>query len=386
MPSSQQLQALAERHLARLARRVRQRAAQSRQLSYIRLGLFLGSVLLATVAYQSGYQVVGAALLAVGLSGFAVAAHRHSKVERSIRRYRRWMEIKQAHLARMRHDWENIPLPPTLPPTEGHPFETDLNITGPRSLLHLIDTSVSAEGSNRLRQWLLQREANPGLIRSRATLVRQLLPRSLFRDRLALAGALAARKQEERWTGAEFMAWLQAHANQQSLFPWLVALLLLAGTTLLLLLLALLNVLPAAWPFSLGVYALLYIARGKDYRELYSDALDLEVHLHRFGAVLLHLERFGYAARRTLPSSASRSATPHGGHRRGCVALEGLSPQQACRGTRWRGCCSISWCRGITGLRGGLRRSKKKLGKRSPSGWIAGMSWRPFARWQTLPI
>ncbi|MBK8911235.1 MAG: hypothetical protein IPM61_07870 [Chlorobi bacterium] len=295
MPSSQQLQALAERHLARLARRVRQRAAQSRQLSYIRLGLFLGSVLLATVAYQSGYQVVGAALLAVGLSGFAVAAHRHSKVERSIRRYRRWMEIKQAHLARMRHDWENIPLPPTLPPTEGHPFETDLNITGPRSLLHLIDTSVSAEGSNRLRQWLLQREANPGLIRSRATLVRQLLPRSLFRDRLALAGALAARKQEERWTGAEFMAWLQAHANQQSLFPWLVALLLLAGTTLLLLLLALLNVLPAAWPFSLGVYALLYIARGKDYRELYSDALDLEVHLHRFGAVLLHLERFGYA-------------------------------------------------------------------------------------------
>ena len=295
MPSSQQLQPLFERHLARLARRTSRHADRSRQLAYIRLGLFLGSVALATIAYQSGNQGLGAGLLAVGLVAFAVVAHQHSKVERSIRRYRRWMEIKRGHLARMQHDWENIPLPPTTPPVAGHPFETDLNITGPRSLLHLIDTSVSAEGSSRLREWLLQREANPAVIEFRATLVRQLLPRSLFRDRLTLAGILASRKTEERWIGAEFIAWLQAHTNKKSLIPWLVALLLLSGVTVGLLALALLNILPALWPFSLGLYAVLYMARGKDYRELYSDALDLDQHLRRFGAVLLHLERFGYA-------------------------------------------------------------------------------------------
>lgn len=295
MPSSQQLQRLLERHLARLARRTSQRAARSQQLSYIRLGLFLGSVTLATVAYQSDYQELGAALLAVGLLSFAIVAHQHSKVERSIRRYNRWMEIKRGHLARMQHDWENIPLPATIPPVAGHPFEADLNITGSRSLLHLIDTSVSAEGSNRLREWLLQREVNPDLIQLRSTLVRQLLPRSLFRDRLTLAGILTSRKTQERWTGAEFMGWLRAHSSEKSLIPWLVVLLLLSGITVTLLILSSLNVLPPLWPFSLGIYALLYMARGKDYRELYSDALDLESHLRRFGGVLLHLERFGYA-------------------------------------------------------------------------------------------
>lgn len=295
MPSSQQLQRVLERHLARLARRTNQRTARSQQLSYIRLGLFLGSIILATVAYQADYQELGAVLLAVGLLAFLVVAHQHSKVERSIRRYNRWMEIKRGHLARMQHDWENIPLPAILPSVPEHPFETDLNITGSRSLLHLIDTSVSAEGSNRLREWLLQREANPELIQLRSTLVRQLLPRSLFRDRLTLAGILTSRKVQERWTGAEFMAWLRAHSSEQSLIPWLVALLLLSGSTILLLILSSWGVVPTLWPFSLGLYVLLYMARGKDYRELYSDALDLESHLRRFGGVLLHLERFGYA-------------------------------------------------------------------------------------------
>lgn len=295
MPSSQQLQSLLERHLARLARRTAQRRARSRQLSYIRLGLFLGGIALATVAYQSDYQALGAVLLAISFVSFAIVAHQHGKVERSIRRYNRWIEIKRAHLARMQHDWENIPLPPAIPPVAGHPFETDLNITGHRSLLHLIDTSVSAEGSSRLREWLLQREATVELMQTRARLVRQLLPRSLFRDRLALAGTLASRKQGERWAGEEFLAWLRAHSGKQSLLPWLVVLLVLSGITIALLALSLLGVLPGVWPFSLGLYALLYMARGKDYRELYSDALDLENHLHRFRAVLLHLERFGYA-------------------------------------------------------------------------------------------
>jgi hypothetical protein len=136
------------------------------------------------------------------LFGAAVAVHRRCTA--AIRRFQLYRNIKRTHRARMALDWDEIGPPPAVaaPPAD-HPFALDLDLLGPRSLMHLLDVSVSPGGSERLASWLLDPgpEAAPTLRRQQ--LVRELAPRTRFRDRLRLQALLAA------GSGAEPAAGLQ---------------------------------------------------------------------------------------------------------------------------------------------------------------------------------
>ncbi|HEV8168781.1 MAG TPA: hypothetical protein VGP59_05520, partial [Pyrinomonadaceae bacterium] len=69
-----------------------------------------------------------AALIAVG---FSVVTMYHNRVRDSLTRNSLLIEIKHVHIARIQLDWERIPLTDRAsPPLAGHPFETDLDITG----------------------------------------------------------------------------------------------------------------------------------------------------------------------------------------------------------------------------------------------------------------
>ncbi|HCI78244.1 MAG TPA: hypothetical protein DHW02_00980, partial [Ktedonobacter sp.] len=110
----------------------------------------------------------------------------HGKIERSIRNHRTWQYIKRTHIARMRLDWEHIPDAQVEPVSPEHPFASDLDIVGPRSLHRLLNTAISREGTKRLQQWLLTTVPDKDAIARRQVLVRELTPLSLFRDRLTL--------------------------------------------------------------------------------------------------------------------------------------------------------------------------------------------------------
>ena len=85
---------------------------------------------------------------------FLILAWHHNKLEDRLQRPRRWQRIKEAHVARIRLDWADIPQRQAAVP-ERHGYAKDLDLAGPRSLLHLIDRTISSQGQERLTSWLL---------------------------------------------------------------------------------------------------------------------------------------------------------------------------------------------------------------------------------------
>jgi hypothetical protein len=67
---------------------------------------------------------------------------------------------------------------------------------------------MSQQGSARLRDWLLHPLTAPEQVCARQALVRELVPLVMFRDRLALQGALVAQEPAARWDGETLRRWL----------------------------------------------------------------------------------------------------------------------------------------------------------------------------------
>jgi hypothetical protein len=205
-----------------------------------------------------------------------------------------WRQLKATHIARMTRDWTQMPPPLDVPSEAEHPFATDLNLTGPRSLHQLLDTARSRGGSERLRTWLLHLLTEPDQIRARQEIVRELVPLALFRDRLALHGSRVAANPAERWEGEHILAWLDRRPTPTSLGPWVVLLAGLACLNIALYVLHVLGLVPIWWPFTLLLYLVLYGVKSGESRDLFADAFRLEKTLHQFRAVLLYLEGYRY--------------------------------------------------------------------------------------------
>lgn len=185
--------------LKRLERRAERLDKISKRYSTARLCIFIAGAAIVTVFLNMAYSGVFAYSIMIGaglvfLSLFAVAALKHEQVEKARTRLFFWLRIKQRHLARLKLDWGNLPYS-GLSASKSHPFAIDLDITGPRSLLHLLDTTTSIGGRQRLEAWLLGIPNYKDIpVRQRA--VQALLRHRRFRDRLSLHGLIAAKNDE----------------------------------------------------------------------------------------------------------------------------------------------------------------------------------------------
>jgi len=194
-------------------------------------------------------------------------------------------------LARITLDWDHIPLVDSALGAPEHPFAADLNLTGRRSLLHLLDTTVSRGGRERLREWLFDPAPNIDPIHVRQALVRELTPLSMFRDRLVLNSTLAAGHTAKPWDGKGVIRWLEQHENP-GIKPWLIGLFGLSALNVVLVVCHILEWTPALWPFSLTLYAWIYLLRRRSYSSLFDEAQELDETLRRFRAVLHYLETY----------------------------------------------------------------------------------------------
>jgi hypothetical protein len=177
-----------DNQVRRLQRRLDRLDQVSDRYSWLRAIL----VLIALVATGLTYYFLGVwpAALSAGLGAlaFAGAVYAHRRVERAVACHRLWMQNKQAQIARATLDWDRIPVGATYRPRPEHPFESDLDLVGPRSLHLLLDTAVSHEGSQRLRDWLAAPVPDQEQSQRRQAVVRELAPMHTFRDRLVLHG------------------------------------------------------------------------------------------------------------------------------------------------------------------------------------------------------
>lgn len=283
-----------QRHLARLERRLQYFESLSQRYTRVRWAIAGGGFLVTwLVAHWFGTVPAWGVLLPV-IGVFVGVALKHGRVKASIANHRLWRRIKSTHLARMQRNWSEIPEPVDSAGEPEHPFAFDLNLIGRRSLLHLLDTTLSRGGQERLRSWLLYPVLDADHIRQRQAVVRELVPLSMFRDRLTLGEARAAQQPEARWEGEEVLAWLERDSGAEQLRPWVWVLSLLAVANLVLYLTAQVGWTPRLWPYTLILYIVLYMSQASAVRGLFDDAFRLEQTLRRFRAVLSYLESRSY--------------------------------------------------------------------------------------------
>lgn len=299
--STDRLQGL-ERTIVRLAQRREQLETLSKKYWRARRAIFLIGALLALLIW---YFVGGTVALIVALVFvllFTGVAIYHNRVRESITRHELMLEIKNVQVARIKLDWEHLPPTEHLSRDPNHPFETDLDLTGDRSLHRLLDTAATTEGSRTLRSWLLNNAPDASVIERRQLLVGELQRLSLFRDKLHLYALLVSsdsplqrRKNQrgDRWDSRTLVSWVEHASPSDSLRPTLLLLSLLAALNITLFILAALNVLPFLWPFSFLVYLAAMILKGGRIATAWGEVQDLEKALRRFGAVFRYLESRG---------------------------------------------------------------------------------------------
>lgn len=299
-----------EHRIARLERRALQLESLSNKYWVARRVLFLCGSLLALLFCKLSGGTTGLFLAALFLITFVVVAIYHSRVRDSATRNTLMLGIKQIQVARINLDWEQLPLSDQTPPEPGHHFETDLDVTGERSLHRLLDGAVTKEGSRRLKAWLLNNRPDPIVIEKRQSLVRELRGLSLFRDRLHLHAAIASRNSQgqtrakkpqlDQWDSRTLVAWITDGVAQKSLRPLVMFLGLLAAANITLIVLAVLKMVPHVWPIVFLVYVGVSINRQARTTSAWGEVQDLEKTLRRFGTVFQYLESRRYHGRPQL--------------------------------------------------------------------------------------
>ncbi len=297
LPESMQMTPKEKRRAAlqRQGQRLEQRLGALNQISdrftWLRLALFVIGVAAsaALFVWQGPWGFLAGALGFAAL--FLVVVARHNRVEASMARHKLWQQLKLAQLARMGLEWAQLP-PSPFEPRADHPFEMDFDLVGERSLHRLIDTTVSQEGSERLREWLSAPIPDAAAIARRQPIVRELVPLALFRDRLTLNARLAA-ASDEKWRAQRLLDWFEQHQP----VGWRGPLRLASGLAALNLPLFLLDRfggLPPFWLLTGALYLLLYLVYGTRLAHLFEEAMELRALVSHLLAVFQQLERFSY--------------------------------------------------------------------------------------------
>lgn len=282
-----------ERLLHRLDGRMRDLSRRANRMAWARLTAFVGGVALSLAALAWGGIWLSSAAAVLALGVFVALARIHNSIKLAQKRHTIWQQIKRAHLARMRVAWDDLPPPALAQPRPEVPLERDLDLTGPRSLHHLVDTCASVKGSQRLRDWLAASDPDPVQTNHRQALVRELVSLVVFRDKLRLAVIHSRRDRLPRWDERRLLGWLAEPPPIPHLDRWFGILVALAGLNALLFVLSTLAGLPPLWRGSLLIYAALYLVnvqRG----DPFGQALALRDPLSDLQAVFNHLEGWHY--------------------------------------------------------------------------------------------
>jgi len=275
------------RLVARIDRLIARSMASSSAFTRWRLILFIVGAVCTIAFYKMEWYQTGNGALTAFVGLFLIVASYHNRLESRLHRLRLWKQMKLVHLARLRLDWPHIPARQSTVP-EQHPYAKDLDLVGPHSLLHLLDTTVSSYGQARLESWFLEQPPEPDQWLMRRRLIQELIPRSLFRDRLGLEAQLIG---EQEINGRRLEAVLHHAVGFSRLTTVLAIQALLAAATIVLGLGALLNWLPNYWMWSFAAYALVYLQTDQG-EELLEHAVGVHFELEKLGAVLGFVERY----------------------------------------------------------------------------------------------
>jgi hypothetical protein len=282
------------RQVERLERHIAVLSNQSRRLSWLRISIFLIGASVTIAAFQYFAPAFGLSSLVISLAIFAIAVYVHRRVNASITRFKLWKTIKRAHIARLGLDWNHIPLSRSSPPDPSHPFESDLDLVGERSIMHLIDITTSRESSSLLRSWLTAANPDLNIIHQRQAIVRELADMPYFRDRLTLNSYLTTRQFGEQVDFAKLMYWLEAQSSLPSLRRALYAAVVLAFINIILFFLYQQAIIPPLWLLSFVPYFIISALQFRQISNLFENTLVIGDFMKNLQAVFGFLETYRF--------------------------------------------------------------------------------------------
>ncbi|WP_376796793.1 hypothetical protein [Thermogemmatispora sp.] len=282
------------RHEERLQRRIARLDLRSNRYSWLRVAIFAAGLALGLALGLSLRWWPGLAGFGLSLILFGLVAARHRRIERHLTRLRLLADLIHDEQARLLVDWQAIaPLPggrDLYDSQADHPFDLDLDISGPRSLHRLLNTATTREGALLLKSWLLAESVEPATIRRRQALVGELRPLRLFRHRLQIEARLAGSQSGLLRAGQLLERLSREEARPQLRRTFLLmsglnllTLLLLAGQFIL--------HLPPWWPASALLSLLLFLLRRGEAGDLFDDAYQLQSTCAQLSAIFATLEK-----------------------------------------------------------------------------------------------
>jgi hypothetical protein len=287
-----------EKQIRRLERRAMVLNEISKKYWTARRVIFVSGVLLALAFCNFAGNRAAWIVAAVLATIFAVVTFFHTRVRNSLTRNSLLINIKQVQIARIRLDWDKIPAgDPSVHPIPGHPFETDLDITGERSLHRLIDGAVTKEGSDRLKSWLLNAQPDMQLIKRRQALVAELRGQYVFRDKLQLLSAVARLDTDPTeagvsnlWNSSILVDWIARGERKRSLLPTVLFLSALSILNITCIVLAGFELIPQIWPLTFLLYIGAMFLLQARIAGAFGELQDLEIALAHFQVVFRYLE------------------------------------------------------------------------------------------------
>jgi hypothetical protein len=285
------LQKILPRRIDRLDKHIQYLQARGQRYTWVRLGVLLGGGALTWMASKLLGEPWGWIAVLGSLIIFLGVALSQRRLDGWIETLQTWRVIKAEQLARVNLDWDRIPTP-ALPIQSGRtPLEIDLDLTGLRSIHHLVDWAVSIEGSTRLANWLSKDNPNIEEIESRQQIVRELVPKRLFRERFSLSFRQVS---QDYLDGNKLLLWLNEDLPTHrpgKLLP-------LATTfTILNLILFLMNgfgLLAPYWILSIPIYLLFYYWNARVLEPFMGAIVRLDEGLEAFSTILRQLENDRY--------------------------------------------------------------------------------------------
>lgn len=272
--------------------------AESQRLSTLRLILISVGLGASLLAARFASPTIAWSILLIVLMIFGGIVSVHRRLRQGIRRFIIWRTIKREQVARMTVDWDGLQKAASIPNSERTALEVDFDLVGERSLHRLMDTTVSAESSQRLRSWLNAGRADSAEITRRQALIRELAPLHTFRNTLILNARLVNAKNN-KWDSRRLQIWLD-QSEDAHLQRWLWLAIPLGILNAILFVLAQMGLVGSFWQISLLAYAAANVLAMRSTGQAFGDASYLRDALEELQAVFDQLEGFGYRGKTHL--------------------------------------------------------------------------------------
>jgi DNA mismatch repair ATPase MutS len=272
-----------EKHLKRLN-------TISKKFTWYRLTLFLSGIaaFLLLFFFTSNIAAIISAVMTIVFFGLLVMVH--NKVDFSIKKFTIWSNHKKENIARIKVDWTGIPYKTDVSPNDSHNFESDLNISGKYSLLHLINLSVTEEGTNILHKWLTTPIPDKGDIEEKQLLVRELASFKMFREKLHLNSELTYRKKNS----THLSGLLKSNTDPAIIRTIVFALSAVITINIILFMLYIFAGIPSYFAIGLLVQLAIYWFNSRKISSSLEQADSIKQELGKFSRILEFLESYPY--------------------------------------------------------------------------------------------